>query len=99
MQEQTEVTTERVAEWLVDQTANVDGWQITVKVEVIPDHEPCAMTDEDREALREQATAAIRAVHRQLKLRYWSDELEAAAVPTTHGAGPWTLDDPPLTGV
>jgi hypothetical protein len=93
MQDKAEVTTERVAEWLVHQCANQDGWQIDVKIEVIPDHEPCAMAEEDREALREQATAAIQGVHRALRLRRWYEDLATPAPTSTHGGGPWTLDE------
>lgn len=93
MQDPVEVTTERVAEWLVNQCANQDGWQIDVRIEVIPATDPCPMTDEDREALREQATAAIQRVHRHLKLRSWCEEEPLVATTQTHGAGPWTLNE------
>jgi hypothetical protein len=97
MQEPTEVTTERVAEWLVNQCANVDGWQIDVRIEVIPDHEPCPMTEEDRELLREHATAAIQGVHRALRLRRWYEELASPAPTSGHGAGPWSLEETDIT--
>ena len=97
-----EVTTERVAEWLVNQCLNEDGWQIDVKIEVIPATDPCPMTDADREMLRAQTTVTLQAVARQLKLRTWCDEEKDAAPPTPPepGAGPWTLTETfPTTGV